>query len=79
MGSLVGNFYGAAFIGLLPILINYLARISFGESVDPGQLENLQKVLFGSLIIYFLIKEPDGLARLVQIARERLAVWPLRH
>jgi len=79
MGSITGNFYGAAFVGLLPVLINYLARITLGAAVDPGQLENLQKVLFGALIIYFLIKEPDGLARLVQIARERLAVWPLQY
>jgi branched-chain amino acid transport system permease protein len=34
-------------------------------------LQNLQKIVFGSLVIVFLIKEPDGLARLVQVARQR--------
>ncbi|MFZ5896324.1 MAG: branched-chain amino acid ABC transporter permease [Myxococcota bacterium] len=72
LGSLSGAFWGAAFIVLLPILLNHLATGFFAGVVDPGHLENLQKVLFGSLIIFFLIKEPEGLARLVRTLRERL-------
>jgi branched-chain amino acid transport system permease protein len=68
MGSIGGNFLGAAFIVLLPILLSNaggaLAHIGIGED----QLQNVQKIVFGSLIIVFLVKEPDGLARLVQIA-----------
>ncbi|HET9958104.1 MAG TPA: branched-chain amino acid ABC transporter permease [Polyangiaceae bacterium] len=66
LGSLVGPFLGAAFMVLLPILLNHVATGFFAGSVDPGHLENLQKVLFGSLIIFFLIREPDGLARLLK-------------
>src|SRR5471032_675137 len=78
MGSIAGNFYGAAFIVLLPIALSHAAGALAAIGLDVGQLQNLQKILFGSLIIVFLIKEPDGLARLVQIARQRLRNWPLR-
>jgi branched-chain amino acid transport system permease protein len=34
---------------------------------------------FGALIIFFLIVEPHGLARLWQIAKEKLRLWPFPH
>jgi branched-chain amino acid transport system permease protein len=71
MGSIGGNFLGAAFIVLLPILLSNGAGALAHIGIESGQLEDLQKILFGTLIIVFLIKEPDGLARLVQIARQR--------
>ncbi|HEV3425418.1 MAG TPA: branched-chain amino acid ABC transporter permease [Paraburkholderia sp.] len=78
MGSIGGNFLGAAFIVLLPILLSNAAGALASVGIEAGQLQNLQKILFGTLIIVFLIKEPDGLARLVQIVRLRLRDWPLR-
>ncbi|MFM0741945.1 branched-chain amino acid ABC transporter permease [Paraburkholderia xenovorans] len=78
MGSIGGNFLGAAFIVLLPILLSHAAGALAAVGIEAGQLQNLQKILFGTLIIVFLIKEPDGLARLVQTAWNRLRDWPLR-
>jgi branched-chain amino acid transport system permease protein len=78
MGSIAGNFVGAAFISLLPILLSHAGQALFGGSVDAGQLQNLQKIIFGVLIILFLIKEPEGLIRLLSNLRERLSHWPLR-
>ncbi|SFU18378.1 branched-chain amino acid ABC transporter permease [Paraburkholderia aspalathi] len=78
MGSIGGNFLGAAFIVLLPILLSNAAGALATIGIEAGQLQNLQKILFGTLIIVFLIKEPDGLARLVQTAWNRLHDWPLR-
>ncbi|RON49965.1 branched-chain amino acid ABC transporter permease [Pseudomonas frederiksbergensis] len=78
MGSIAGNFVGAAFISLLPILLSHAGQALFGGSVDAGQLQNLQKIIFGVLIILFLIKEPEGLIRLLGNLRERLSHWPLR-
>ena len=78
MGSIAGNFVGAAFICLLPILLSHLGQALLGGAVDAGQLQNLQKIIFGVLIILFLIKEPDGLIRLLSNTRERLLHWPLR-
>ncbi|MFM0294145.1 MULTISPECIES: branched-chain amino acid ABC transporter permease [Paraburkholderia] len=78
MGSIGGNCLGAAFIVLLPILLSNAAGAFATVGIEAGQLQNLQKILFGTLIIVFLIKEPDGLARLVHTVRNRLRDWPLR-
>jgi branched-chain amino acid transport system permease protein len=79
MGSILGNFLGAAFIVLFPLLLSNLAGLLPGGLIDPGQLENIQKMIFGALIIVFLIREPEGLARLWQQFRARLRRWPLRY
>jgi branched-chain amino acid transport system permease protein len=79
LGSVLGNLLGAAFIVLFPILLANLFGLLPSGLMDSGQLENLQKMLFGALIIAFLIKEPEGLARLWQRLRQRARVWPLRY
>ncbi|ROH84469.1 branched-chain amino acid ABC transporter permease [Pseudomethylobacillus aquaticus] len=78
LGSVLGNFLGAAFIVLLPILLSNISNNLLAGAIDPGQLENIQKIIFGALIIFFLIKEPDGLARIWQSLKRRARVWPLR-
>ena len=77
-GSILGNFLGAAFIVLLPILLSNISAGLFAGAIDPGQLENFQKIIFGALIIFFLIKEPQGLAKVWQTFKQRSRVWPLR-
>jgi branched-chain amino acid transport system permease protein len=64
--SLVGNFLGAAFIVLTPILLD-LAVLGLGldSVIDHGTVTNVLRVIFGVIIIVLLIKEPDGLARLL--------------
>lgn len=79
LGSVQGNFLGAAFIVLFPILLGNLSALLPVGLIDSGQLENIQKMLFGALIIAFLIKEPEGLARLWLRFRQRARVWPLRY
>ncbi len=79
LGSVLGNFLGAAFIVLFPILLGNLFALLPAGLMDAGQLENIQKMLFGALIIAFLIKEPEGLARLWQRFRQRARAWPLRY
>ncbi|WP_374265660.1 branched-chain amino acid ABC transporter permease [Zoogloea sp.] len=79
LGSILGNFLGAAFIVLFPLLLSNLAGLLPGGLIDPGQLENIQKMIFGALIIVFLIREPEGLARLWQHFRARARRWPLRY
>jgi branched-chain amino acid transport system permease protein len=79
LGSLSGSFLGASFIVLLPIVLGTASTAVFGQEVDQALLQNLQKIIFGTLIIYFLIKEPDGLARLWLRLRARLRLWPLRY
>lgn len=79
MGSILGNFLGAAFIVLFPLLLSNLAALLPVGLIDAGQLENVQKMIFGALIIAFLIREPDGLARLWQQFRALARRWPLRY
>ena len=79
LGSILGNFLGAAFIVLFPVLLSNLVALLPAGLIDAGQIENLQKMAFGALIIVFLVKEPEGLARLWQKFRERARVWPLRY
>jgi branched-chain amino acid transport system permease protein len=79
LGSILGNFLGAAFIVLFPVLLSNLVALLPAGLIDAGQIENLQKMAFGALIIVFLVKEPEGLARLWQKFRERARLWPLRY
>jgi branched-chain amino acid transport system permease protein len=76
LGSIMGSFLGAAFIVLLPVLLNILAS-TFGEgTLSSNVLANLELIIFGGLIICFLIVEPHGFARLWGIAKEKLRQWP---
>ncbi len=76
LGSVLGSFLGAAFIVLLPIMLNYLAH---ALQISTAVASNLELMVFGALIIFFLIVEPHGLARLWQIAKEKLRLWPFPH
>jgi len=75
LGSILGSFLGAGFIVLLPILLTNAPQ-ALGFSLDIATQKHLELMIFGSLIIFFLIVEPHGLARLWQIAKEKLRLWP---
>lgn len=76
LGSIMGSFLGAAFIVLLPTVLNMLAH---ALGISTAVASNLELMVFGALIIFFLIVEPHGLARLWQIAKEKLRLWPFPH
>ena len=78
-GSIVGAFLGSAFIVLLPIFLDVLVQDVFAGRLPPSIASNLQLMVFGGLIIFFLIVEPHGLARLWQITKEKLRLWPFPH
>jgi branched-chain amino acid transport system permease protein len=79
VGSIVGAFLGAAFIVLLPIALDVMVQEWLHGILPPSISSNLQLVVFGGLIIFFLIVEPHGLARLWQIGKEKLRLWPFPH
>ncbi|MHB8765926.1 MAG: branched-chain amino acid ABC transporter permease, partial [Deferrisomatales bacterium] len=70
VGSILGSFLGAAFIVTLPIFLNLAAGLLGHGSAD--LVTQLELIIFGGLIIFFLIVEPHGLARLWQIGKEKL-------
>ena len=76
LGSIMGSFLGAAFIVLLPPFLNILAS-HFGEGTLSGAtLANLELIIFGGSIVFILAVEPLGIARMWQIAKEKLRQWP---
>lgn len=75
MGSLAGCFFGAAFIWILPIIIRAIPS-ALGIDIVAATTEHITNITIGVLIIFFLIVEPHGLARLWQIAKEKLRTWP---
>jgi len=82
VGSILGSFIGAAFITLLPILLSVLfGGVShlLGVEIPHAVLSNLELIIFGALIVFFLVVEPHGLARLWQISKEKLRLWPFPH
>jgi len=78
LGSIMGSFFGAAFIVVLPIVLDNLPQL-FGIPIDTAMASHLTFMIFGSLIVFFLIVEPHGLARLWSTAKEKLRLWPFPH
>ena len=75
LGSILGSFLGAAFIVLVPIMLTNAPQL-FGVTMPIDLQKHIEVVLFGSMIIFFLIVEPQGFARLWQITKEKLRLWP---
>ncbi|MFT5174875.1 MAG: branched-chain amino acid transport system permease protein [Gammaproteobacteria bacterium] len=75
LGSMLGSFLGAAFITLMPIFLTNAPQI-VGLNMPTDLQKHIEVMIFGGLIIFFLIVEPNGLARMWQIAKEKLRRWP---
>jgi branched-chain amino acid transport system permease protein len=78
LGSVLGSFLGAAFIVLVPIFLTNAPRW-LGLAMRTDTQKHLELMIFGGLIVFFLIVEPRGLARLWQITKEKLRLWPFPH
>ncbi|KAB2850867.1 MAG: branched-chain amino acid ABC transporter permease [Hyphomicrobiaceae bacterium] len=78
LGSIMGSLLGAAFIVLTPIFLTN-ALPAMGLAVDTATQKHIEQMLFGGIMIFFLIVEPHGLARLWQIGKEKLRLWPFPH
>jgi len=75
LGSLIGCYMGAAFIWGLPVVLRAIPDL-IGFHVEAAKAEQVTQMVIGALIIAFLIIEPHGLARLWQIGKQKLRVWP---
>jgi branched-chain amino acid transport system permease protein len=82
LGSIMGSFFGAAFIVVLPIFLDQ-ALPALGQllnvKLDTAFVSHVVSMVYGALIVFFLIVEPHGLARLWSTAREKLRLWPFPH
>jgi len=82
MGSIMGSFFGAAFIVVLPIALNqFLPLIGdlVGVQISTSGISHAELIIFGALIVWFLIVEPHGLAKLWSIGKQKLRLWPFPH
>jgi branched-chain amino acid transport system permease protein len=75
LGSLLGAYLGAALIFILPIVLRFVPP-ELGIPVHAATVEHVTFMIVGALIVFFLIVEPHGLARLWQIGKQKLRVWP---
>jgi branched-chain amino acid transport system permease protein len=50
-----------------------------GLRIDTALISHVELMIFGALIVFFLIVEPHGLARLWSTAKEKLRLWPFPH
>ncbi len=82
MGSIMGSFFGAAFIVILPIFLNqFLPALGsvVGITISTAGVAHAEFMIFGALIVWFLIVEPHGLAKLWSVAKQKLRIWPFPH
>ena len=83
LGSVLGSIFGAIFVTLLPIVLRILLENVGSLIFSPGELANVisgtRLAVFGGLIIFFLIVEPEGLNRLWRNIRSYFRVWPFSY
>jgi branched-chain amino acid transport system permease protein len=75
LGSLIGCFFGAALLNIVPIILKF-GLPAMGLPLAGATAEHINHLFVGALIIFFLIVEPHGLARLWQITKQKLRTWP---
>jgi branched-chain amino acid transport system permease protein len=82
LGSVMGSFFGAAFIVVLPIALNqFLPLVGnvVGWNISTAAASHAELMTFGALIVWFLIVEPHGLAKLWSTGKQKLRLWPFPH
>jgi branched-chain amino acid transport system permease protein len=83
LGSVLGSILGAAFVTMLPIATRWVLEGMGGWLFSAGDLlniiPNLRLVMFGGLIVLFLVVEPEGLNRLWGNIRNYFRMWPFSY
>lgn len=80
LGSIIGSIYGAIFITLLPEILR-LATTSLSTSYPElvTVFSSLKELVFGVLIIVFLIFEPSGMAARWHSIKNYWKLYPFSH
>jgi branched-chain amino acid transport system permease protein len=82
LGSILGSLFGAVFITMLPIVLDITLRtigynlLDWSDAVIASMVTQMQLMLFGGLIMLFLVIEPDGLNKLWNNIKDYFRVWP---
>ena len=77
MGSIIGSIFGAVFMTLLPEVLKLSATSLTGVYPNAfGLIASARDIVFGLAIIFFLMYEPAGLARIWERFRSYWKLWP---
>ena len=76
MGSILGGILGAIFMTLIPELLGEVSGIFGPEAL--AFLSPAREVVFGLLIVGFLIFEPRGLAEIWRRTKRVYEIWPFK-
>jgi len=83
LGSVLGSIFGAVFITLMPIVLRIFMETVGVFFIDGNYIAQviaqMRLILFGGLIIFFLVVEPDGLNKLWLNVRNYFRVWPFSY
>ena len=72
LGTINGAFIGAAFILLFPVLLNSVGNNVFHGAIDATIISSIEQVIFGLLMIVFMIYEPLGMAKLWETLKHNI-------
>ena len=72
LGTINGAFIGAAFILLFPVLLNSVGNNVFHGAIDATIISSIEQVIFGLLMIVFMIYEPLGMAKLWETLKQNI-------
>jgi len=80
LGSVAGSVYGATFMTVLPAAIQQFAR-NVRETIPmlAREIPAIQLIVFGGVIVVFLLFEPRGLDRTWQRVKDYFRLWPFRY
>ena len=84
LGSVMGSMMGAAFMVLLPEIVQSGADLLAGGAIDRAlrlgaSISFLREMAIGAAIILFLIFEPDGLAHRWRMIKAYWKLYPFSH
>ena len=71
LGTINGGFIGAAFILLFPFILNAIGNNVFHGAIDATIISSIEQVIFGGLMIIFMIYEPLGMAKLWENIKQK--------
>jgi branched-chain amino acid transport system permease protein len=77
MGSILGSIFGAIFMTVLPEVLKLGATSATGVYPQAfGLIASTRDIVFGLAVIFFLMYEPQGLARIWQRVKSYWTLWP---
>lgn len=72
LGTINGVFIGAAFILLFPVVLNTLGNTWFHGRIDATVISSAEQMVFGALIIVFMIFQPLGMAKIWENLKQKV-------